>query len=596
LVNPIWEIFKLLIISVGPAYFLLSANSPLMQVWFNRALPGRSPYSLYALSNLGSLLGLVTYPIFVEPHWTVPEQGMVWSLGFGLFALFAIFGTVHILGMKLDAFQQSDIVEHAAPRPSTGVALLWLALAACASTLFLATTTHITQDVAVIPFLWILPLTIYLLTFIFAFSSEKWYSRQIFLGLLFVGSIAFVRILYAGPTISLPIELIIYSVVLFIACMICHGELYRLRPDPARLTTFYLMVSIGGALGGIFVNFVAPSLFKDFWELPIAMLICWVLLLIVMSLRAQPRRSSWVNILNRGLVMSGIILFGFFTVRYISEKSSGSLFAARNFYGVVRVKEQIFPQSGLKAYSLTHGITVHGLQMEDASERELPTAYYDEQSGVGLTLLNFPRSSEGLRVGVLGLGAGTLAVYAQPGDVYRFYEINPVVIDLARGRGGYFSFLSDSKAKIEIVPGDARISIEQETANGNIQSYDVLVLDTFSGDSIPVHLIDKEAFAVYLRQLQPDGVLAVHITNTFLDLRPVVFDLATYYHLNMALVESQGNGTTHNFALWALLTRSPSFLSIRAISTASTPLDHYSTTIPLWTDNYSNLFQILAGH
>jgi hypothetical protein len=294
------------------------------------------------------------------------------------------------------------------------------------------------------------------------------------------------------------------------------------------------------------------------------------------------------------LVLSGLIIFSFFVGRYIYSLSSGSLFAARNFYGVVRVREQVFPQSGLKAYNMVHGITVHGLQMEDAANKEMPTAYYYEQSGIGLTLLNFPRQADGLRVGVLGLGAGTLAVYGQPGDLYRFYEINPVVIDLARGRGGFFSFLSDSKAKVEIVPGDARISMEQEVASGDLQNYDVIVLDTFNGDSIPVHLLDQEAFAVYLHQLQPDGVLAVHITNTFLDLKPVVFDLAKYYHLNMALVESQGNGTTHNFARWALLTRNPSFLNIPTISSASTPLDNYSTNVPIWTDNYSNLFQILA--
>lgn len=294
------------------------------------------------------------------------------------------------------------------------------------------------------------------------------------------------------------------------------------------------------------------------------------------------------------LVLSGLVVFSFFAGRYIYSLSSGSLFAARNFYGVVRVREQVFPKSGLKAYTMVHGITVHGLQMEDSADKEVPTAYYYEQTGVGLTLLNFPRQAGGLHVGVLGLGAGTLAVYGKPGDVYRFYEINPVVIDLARGHGGFFSFLSDSKAKIEIVPGDARISMEQEVASGDLQNYNVLVLDTFSGDFIPVYLLDKEAFGVYLRQLQPDGVLAVHITNTFLDLKPVVFDLAKYYHLNMALVESQGNGTTHSFARWALLTRSPSFLHIPAISSASTPLDNYSTNVPLWTDNFSNLFQVLA--
>ena len=594
LTNPIWDIFRLLIISVGPAYFLLSANSPLMQVWFNRAQPRKSPYALYALSNFGSLLGLILYPILVEPQWTVPEQGMIWSLGFGLFALLAVFGTVRFLRQKSDSSQQVLSEPEEAARPSLKIRSLWLLLSACASILFLAMTAHITQDVAVIPFLWILPLTIYLLSFIFAFSSEKWYSRPVFLILFFISSIAFVQILYAGPEFSVPIQLGVYSITLFIACMICHGELYRLRPDPSWLTHFYLMVSIGGALGGIFVNFVAPNLFTDFWELPIAMILCWALLLVMMIVRPLPRRSLLIYNLNRVLVLSGLIIFSFFAGRYIYSLSSGSLFAARNFYGVVHVREQVFPQSGLKAYSMVHGITVHGLQMEDGSERRIPTAYFYEQSGVGLTLLNFPRQAGGLRVGVLGLGAGTLAVYGEFGDVYRFYEINPVVIDLARGRGGFFSFLSDSKAKVEIVPGDARISMEQEIASGDLQNYNVLVLDTFSGDSIPVHLLDKEAFGVYLRQLQPDGVLAVHITNTFLDLKPVVFDLAKYYHLNMALVESQGNGTTHNFARWALLTRSPSFLNIPAISSASTPLDNYSTNVPLWTDNYSNLFQILV--
>jgi hypothetical protein len=265
----------------------------------------------------------------------------------------------------------------------------------------------------------------------------------------------------------------------------------------------------------------------------------------------------------------------------------------RNFYGIVRVQTRTLSDSSL-ANVMINGITVHGLELLDPARRDTPTAYYYEQSGIGLAILNSPQRGHGMRVGVLGLGAGTLAVYGQSGDVYRFYEINPVVIDLAKGKAGYFSFLSDSKAQVEIVPGDARISMEQEIADGHFQNYDILALDTFSSDSIPVHLLDQQAFAVYLQQLRPDGVLAVHITNTFLDLKPVVFQLAKFYHLELRMIQSAGNGATKNTAVWMLLSRDAARLSIPAISEAATPLDHYKTDVPLWTDDYSNLFLILS--
>jgi hypothetical protein len=591
-VNPVWEIFRILFISVGPAYFLLSSNGPLMQAWFHRAAPAKSPYILYALSNVGSLLGLITYPVLIEPRLSLQEQGFLWSAGFVVFGAAAADAAVRSNrgGMAEPAVPES--MAPTGPRPTAGIRLLWILLSACASLLLLATTSHITQEVAVIPFLWVLPLSIYLLSFILAFSSGKWYVRRLYMIMLFIVSLLFIRVLYAGPATPIPAQLFAYSLALFIFCMVCHGELYRLRPEPAHITNFYLMVSIGGALGGAFVNFVAPLIFKGYWELPLGMVLCWILLFVVLNL--QPDGSS--RVLRRFsliLTLGGALIFGVFAAKYIFETSAGSLFSARNFYGVVRVQERDFPSLGWKAYALVHGITVHGLQSQSPAQRDTPTSYYYEQTGIGLATLNHPRRGQGLRVGVLGLGTGTLAAYGQPGDVYRFYEINPVVIDLAQGMGGYFSFLQDSKARIEIVPGDARISMEQELAAGKPQNYDILALDTFSSDSIPVQLIDKEAFGIYLQHLRPDGVLAVHITNYFLDLKPVVYNLANYYHLNMALIISNGDGAADNAAIWALLTREPALLEVPAITAAETPLTGYSTEIPLWTDDYSNLFQIL---
>ena len=595
-VNPIWEIFKLLTISVGPAYFVLSTNSPLMQAWFSRTSRGRSPYVLYALSNIGSLLGLVTYPIFVEPRLDVPMQGILWSVGFGLFALTAAFLAVRTARSQAVEAEATDPARETGASPSAGSRVLWILLSACASVLLLAMTSHITQEVAVIPFLWVLPLTIYLLTFILAFSSEKWYSRQIFLVLLFLVSLAFVAVLYRGPVMTVPLQLAIYSVTLFVVCMVCHGELFRLRPDPAHLTTYYLMVSVGGALGGVFVNFIAPNIFNGFWELPLGFVSAWLLLLVLMVSRPQPARTRALRLTNSVLVMSGFVLTSVWMIIYIQQMSVGALFADRNFYGVVRVVGSQVPGTDMKKVSLVHGITVHGLQVKDESMRHTALAYYYEETGLGLALMNHPRRGQGMRVGILGLGAGIAATYGQPGDTYRFYEINPLVIDLAKGQGGYFTFLSDSPASVEVVPGDARISLEQELAAGYPQNFDVLVLDVFSSDSIPVHLLDKEAFAVYLQHLNPEGILAVHITNTFLDLKPVVFRLAQEYNLTMLTVQSKGDGKMRFAARWVLLARDPAVIEQPAILRYADTMEGYSTNIQLWTDNYSNLFQILIRH
>ena len=597
---PVWGIFKLLAVSVGLPFFLLSSNSPLVQAWSDRVFPERTAYRLYALSNVGSLIALVTYPVLVEPTLTLAWQGRVWSLGFVVFAVLAVYGAVRSLQARpsVGAGSAAHVNDAApslskGPRPRLRDYFLWISLAATASILLLATTIHITQEVAVIPFLWILPLTIYLLSFVLAFAGERWYSRRFYLVLFFVATLLYAWAMVNSGQVAIPLQLGIFSLILFAACMVCHGELYRLRPHPMHLTTFYLLVSVGGALGGILVNFVAPYVFKGFWELPLGVVLCWLLFLIVTVVAPSPRRSRLIFFVNAVLLVSALAISVVQSVQTISSDTGNFLGSWRNFYGVVRVQELGANGWLSHAYSLVHGITIHGEQYVDEAMRSIPTTYYGPTGGAGLAILNYPRPSGGLRVGVLGLGVGTLSTYGRPGDVYRFYEINPVVIRLAEGEGGYFSFLQDSAAEIEIVPGDARLSLERELADGHPQNYDILVLDVFSSDSIPVHLLDKEAFDLYLQHLKPDGILAVHITNRHLDLKPVVWTLADHYHLGRVLIDDPGDYSTTSHSIWMLLSPNPSRLEVPAIQGRAAPMDGYVSRVRLWADDYSNLFQIM---
>jgi len=573
---PMFDIFLLLTVSVGLPYFVLAANGPLMQAWFSRIFPEQSYARLYALSNFGSLLGLLAYPILIEPSLTLLRQGWAWSGGFVFFALVA-----GILSYR--ARDEGAVVAHvfATEKPSPSLRILWIILSGTASLFLLSVTNQVSQEVAVIPFLWIVPLGIYLLSFIFAFSDSRWYDRRVYALLFSIASLAMLWVLTHAVSLNVLVQIAIYNLLLFLASMICHGELYRLRPHADHLTSFYLMVSLGGAAGGIFVNLIAPFIFTGYWEFYLAWLIT-IVLLVVMLL---PRYSAQVNLQARAMSLSflvGVLLLSFGLNRY-----GNALYVERNFYGVIRVREM-----DKKANSMIHGMTVHGIQYVD--DRAGATTYYVEDSGVGLLLLNHPKHRQNLRVGVLGLGVGTLATYAQAGDVYRFYEINPVVVRLAEGEGGYFTFLSDSQADITVVEGDARISLEQELAAGQKQNFDVLVLDTFSSDSIPVHLVTKEAFALYLDQLAPDGVIAAHISNRHLDLRPVFWQLAQKFGLEIVQVNRPASSDDNGFpSEWILLARDPASLEISAIKSHAVSFEGYTTAIKLWTDDYSNLFQIL---
>lgn len=577
---PVLHIFVLLTLSVGLPYFILATNSPLQQAWLGRAFPGRSPYWLYALSNVGSLLGLLTYPFLVEPLLSLRQQGWFWAIGYLLFAALTGYGAWKSLRFNVVEANAND---ETGPVPGAVEHFLWIALSATASTLLLAVTSQVTQEVAVIPFLWILPLAIYLLSFIFAFSGEGWYSRPLFSILFGLASLGLCY-LVVTPDAGIGLQVAFYSFFIFVCCMVAHGELYRLRPGTQHLTRFYLMVSIGGALGGVLVNLVAPYIFTAYLELYAA----WALLAILFAIltfyrktQLKPRLRFWHDVWV-GVCAIGITIFAGYVMINLG---ANDLWRGRNFYGVVRVRGE---ETG---YVLVHGIINHGTQFSDPGRRAIPTSYYWRGGGVGLAVRTHPKyGREPMRVGVLGMGIGTLAAYGNPGDTYRFYEINPLVDALAKGEGGYFSFLKDSKANIEVVMGDARVSLEHEAP----QNYDILVLDTFSSDSIPVHLITREAFELYLQHLAPGGVIAAHISNRHLDLRPVVWQIGQEFNLTTAAVFVPAKeGLPESFpSLWMLLSRTPAFLDAPELAAVVDRMDGFSTTIRLWTDDYSNLFQV----
>jgi len=597
--SPVLEIIGLLLFSVALPYFALATNSPLMQAWFTRIHADRSYARLYALSNLGSLLGLLTYPILVEPNFSLRSQGWIWCAGFLLFGLLT--GWVALKsGWSATPSQPTLGVVTTGSRPSMALRSLWIALSATASLFLLSVTNQITQDVAVIPFLWVLPLSIYLLSFILTFSGERGYHRKLFAILFIVSAVLTLYVMLNATRLHVYWQILAYCLLLFASCMLCHGELYRLRPSADHLTGFYLMVSVGGALGGIFVSLIAPLIFNGYWEflVGLAMTLAVLLSFLRPSNRTGKKKpeGSQEELSARARFIFNIFLLVTLLLSLLGTYFSGSLFAKRNFYGVVRVREMIPEGSVEPAYVLSHGITVHGLEFIGSAQlRSRPTTYYVLESGVGLAILHHPKYEQGLpmRVGLLGLGIGTLATYSRPGDVYRLYEINPVVNDLALGKNDFFSFLRDSKAELKIIPGDARISLQNELDSGNQQDFDVLVLDTFSSDSIPVHLITKEAFGLYLQHLAPDGIIAVHITNLHLDLQPVLWQLARYYGLNIVRVNYEGDTEGGYASQWILLAGDPVVLKNPAIQERAVDLSGYSTGIKLWTDDYSNLFQIL---
>jgi hypothetical protein len=662
--SPVLRILVLLLVCVGLPYFLLATTGPLLQAWFAREHPGVSPYRLYALSNAGSLLALLTYPFAVEPKLTLHAQAFAWAGGFVLFA-----AGCALLAFRFSASSKASVaaaagaasveVAGAEARPSVSRRLLWLALAACASVMLLATTNQLCQEVAAIPFLWVLPLCLYLLSFILCFESDRIYRRGLFGPALALGLGAVAYVLNEGFSVRLALQVAVYAFALFACCMVCHGELVRLKPEPRHLTAFYLMVSAGGALGGLLVGVVAPRVFDGFWEYHVALFLTGLLAALVLLkdagswLRAgrpwpafvvmlafsafalKVRERSWFDsavTFARGAFASprkasfsagGLLLFAVFlaltravwwrrgrpvfgaaclsislgllgSVLFadIEQFRSQAVSVTRNFYGVLTVEEQNKEFPDLHLLRLRHGHIVHGYQYQSPEKRRLATSYYSDKSGIGLAIHLHPHRELGLRIGVVGLGVGTIATFAQLGDSVRFYDINPDVVRLSLGPHRVFTYVADCMGKVEVMQGDARLSLERELAQGKPQGFDVLAIDAFSSDSIPVHLLTREAISVYLAHLaRPDGILAVHISNRYLDLEPVVKAQADELHLDASLIDVEDGGAFWS-STWILLSPEGDVLQRSGIDEDAEELDT-EKHVRLWTDDYSNLFQVL---
>jgi len=695
--NPVLGILGVLGASVGVPFLLLSATGPLLQRWFAHLEPGRSPYRLYALSNVGSIVALISYPFVVERFVSLHGQTAGWSWLYGGFALLMGACAWRLL-RRARTDERIGREEVNAPAASRSDVALWMLLSACGSAMLLATTNQLLMDVAAVPFLWVLPLVVYLVSFILCFESERWYVRPLFCALLPVALLLAADLIEHGVDVGIVHQVLGYAGSLFVCCMCCHGELARRRPAARQLTHFFLSVAAGGAIGGLFVALVAPMIFSDIHEYPLLLAATLILTLVaatqsVLKSETAPDRKrgrilaamgwvacastllwvagrflidrSWIDggsaAMRAGLawqsygryvavvVVIGLVLrvewprvwhgvsvsawwsspprlraVGFGIAACLGVVSLLGMLAwpvfgdgteqpfrkDRNFYGVLSIEERERATDD-ERYVLNHGRIIHGSQYSNYAG--WPTTYYGYDSGVGLAIQRHPsRMVDGrqFRFGVIGLGAGTVAAYANaivdpeqeeedvsllprlPGDLVNFYEINPMVRDWAEE---HFTFLEDARSRgadVDVLMGDARIVMERQLEEGQSQQFDVLVIDAFSGDAIPIHLLTIEAMEVYWRHLRADGILAVNVTNRFVDLAPVVLRLGQRLQISAIRIEGEED---QEYGLqdsaWMLLTNNRGFLADEVIAEAVTDMP---VSGPLWTDDFSSLFEVLS--
>lgn len=627
--EPLWAPL-LFLLTIGPVFFAVSAQAPLIQRWYAADASAGDPYWLYAASNLGSFAGLITYPLLIEPNLRLAEQSAGWSLGYGVLMVLVVLAAAARWSAPA-AVADRDEGETAPEAIGWRRIVLWLALAAVPSGLMLSTTTHLTTDIVAMPLLWVIPLGLYLLSFVFAFNDRSRVAQA-------CTRIAPLIVFLAGGMAMLSRGTDAVStglaalVLLFVAAVALHRRLYLDRPEPARLTLFYLVMSAGGALGGLFTALIAPVAFDWVWEHPLLILAVaallpaspWFGLLERLGIPAAYRRAAVLGVLlaifilagflyqlvldkNVGAVLAlmvvvsglGVLLFRQRTVFVIAllalllgrggyETVHTSLEGARkrSFFGIYVVRDE--EMSGLRG--LTHGTTLHGLQFNDRARELKPTSYYVPSSGVGLALANSARIvGPAAHVGVVGLGVGTLACYRRPDQRYSFFEIDPVVASFSRG--GPFTFMRNCAPAARLHFGDARLKLA-EIAPG---SFDILVIDAFSSDSIPIHLVTREAFALYCRALSADGLLLVHISNRYIDLRPMIAGLAEAAGMRAMLREDLAPaGPGASASVWVALSANPATLA-RLVGSGEPGLWQRLPPAPdrVWSDDFASIMPYL---
>ena len=597
--EPAPRILLLLVSTIGLPYFLLSTTGPLVQAWFARSFPSGTVYRLFALSNLASLIALIAYPPVIEPAFTLRGQSYIWSALYAVFAVLCASSAWKAAGNPVamgDFSSEEKNREKEQPAPRAPDYALWLLLSALGSLMLLAATSHITQNVASVPLVWIVPLVLYLLSFILVFDvagargRSGWYSRKWGLPLLFILLLAMSYSLYENlGVMKIRYAIALYCAGLFVACMFCHGELAAIRPAPRYLTRFYLMVSIGGAAGGLFVGLIAPRIFRIFLELPIALVACGALaaLLTWRTARSASRDKSRGPAPGRlayaapvaALAVTGVVAWHVY--QYVAYTGANAILMTRNFYGTLRVKQYDRSGDGKITRALVHGVINHGWQYTDPATRAQPISYFGPGAGIAkaLDFYNGPR-----RVGIIGLGVGSFTAWGKTGDYFRIYELDPDVVKVAREQ---FWYLADAKAKIDVVVGDGRLNMERDPP----QDFDLISVDAFSSDAIPIHLLTREALRAYRRHLAPGGVIVYNVTNRFVNLPPQLKLVAEAEGMKVLLMNDDPTDDRYSGTSYLLVTDNPKFLADKRFADADDvePIQGLQT----WTDGFNNLFKVV---
>jgi hypothetical protein len=579
--DPLLRILMLLTVTVGGPYVLLSSTTPLLQRWFTFGENQKPPWRLYALSNLGSFLALLSYPFAIEPFLRLHTQGWIWSAGYMLFVAACVW-----TAWRVRSAPAATASTESAPAPAPGLMtlLFWLGISTCSSVVLVATTNEISEDIAVSPFLWVAALAVYLLTFVLAFESNRFYRRTAFAVAAGIAAPVACVLPSLSLSLSLWLQLPLYLIAQFIICMLCQGELARSRPAPRYLTTFYLTIAAGGALGGAFVALAAPRMFTEFSEYPIGMagacLLGFVGWLRTGALSQWTRSNLSVRLPLMALLLGGLTA----VIATTTGANQGAAASARNFYGILRVMDRFDDNGPFR--ELQHGRTRHGMEYIAGARLEWPTSYYGPHSGVALALNALQQPSR--RIAVVGLGTGTLAAWGRSGDSIRFYEINPDVEPIARS---WFSFLRDSQARTAVVPGDARVQLGRELADGRSHDFDLIAVDAFSGDSIPMHLLTAECADIYRQRLAPGGILALHISNRILSLDPVARGMALHLGWPAVQIVSQDDPATgESSSRWVLIASDPAWFTRAGLERRASAWSHQSPIT--WTDDFASLWHV----
>lgn len=576
--SPQLTILVILLASIGLPYFVLSANAPLIQRWFAYENKSLSPYKLYALSNIGSLIGLLLYPFAVEPFISLDNQLILWSIGYWSFTICCILLTGKLF-LKSKSFNNISSTYLAPSKLLEKV--LWILLSSIGVVALLAVTSSMSQNISSIPFLWLLPLVLYLVSFIVCFANDTWISRKVWYGALLLSLPITFLLYFFASLFPLLVQLLLYSFVLFSVCMVCHGELVRLKPAAHNLTAYYLAMSVGGVVGGLFVSFIAPALFDQFIEFPLIVWICFVI----------GSALSWYKL----VVLRAKILWGALSITLTSAGlfvfinnlyQQYDVTSGRNFYGQLAVKD--IKINNLNERRLVDGTTSHGTQSLYIKESQIPLSYYRANTGVAVAIKAL-QQRVALNVSIIGLGAGTLASYGRINDSYHFLELNPMVSEYAHR---YFTYIDNSKADVKVTIGDGRSLLSNNQLFNN-NELDLLVVDAFSSDAIPTHLLTVEAMMLYKERIKEEGIIALHISNSHLDLIPLVYGVAQELSLSATFVLTAADAKNTNMAQWVLLAKDASVLNESMILDVKTKWPKNIHKPIIWTDDYSNLLSVL---